>query len=267
MTIAGIGEELGVPAGAAKNSAEIVIVKMFGGTARKINSIDQFAKAGVVAKTVALTPRGGRTEDMKLFPLDLGEAADPGLAYEDTSYYDFFANHQLLCAVFVEDQGGLGGNRFAGFRRLSFGDGFIEGEARKTWEEVRSLVQGGGAEGGAGDRQGRQTRGQPQRRGQDEDEPAEVQGPRGIPPRVREGLLRQEGGVRDEDAVAVGLGQGEHHSGDAGRGRAAPKLRPKREWSDGWHGPPDRWKWLMPTFAPHQGYIKSFMAVSRIVLS
>ncbi len=144
MTIAGIGEALGVEAGAAKNSAEVVIMRMFGGTARKINSIDQFAKAGVVAKTVALTPRGGRTEDMKLFPLDLGEAADPGLAYEDTSYYDFFANHQLLCAVFVEDEGGLGGNRFAGFRRLSFGDGFIEGEARKTWEEVRSLVQGGG---------------------------------------------------------------------------------------------------------------------------
>ena len=144
MTIAGIGEELGVPAGAAKNSAEVVIVRMFGGTARKINSIDQFAKAGVVAKTVALTPRGGRTEDMKLFPLDLDEAADPDLAYEDTSFYDFFANHQLLCAVFREDGGGLGGNRFAGFRRLSFDDGFIEGEARRTWEEVRSLVQGEG---------------------------------------------------------------------------------------------------------------------------
>lgn len=51
-----------------KSLAEQVVVRLFTGHAGKISQVPLFAKAGLVFKTMTLTPAGGRTEDMKLNP-------------------------------------------------------------------------------------------------------------------------------------------------------------------------------------------------------
>lgn len=51
-----------------KSLAEQVVVRLFTGHAGKISQVPLFAKAGLVFKTMTLTPTGGRTEDMKLNP-------------------------------------------------------------------------------------------------------------------------------------------------------------------------------------------------------
>lgn len=70
-----------------KPLAEQVVVRLFTGHAGKISQVPLFAKAGLVFKTMTLTPTGGRTEDMKLNPsidfdvlfqyCDLREIYDP----------------------------------------------------------------------------------------------------------------------------------------------------------------------------------------------
>ena len=50
-----------------KNFAECAVVKMFGGKASKLNDIEDFAKIGIIAKSVPLLSDGKGKEDMKLF--------------------------------------------------------------------------------------------------------------------------------------------------------------------------------------------------------
>ena len=142
MTVGWIAACLGMPEPTSKNAAEAVAVRMLGEDGGRINSIPALARAGVVGKTIALSQKGGRTEDMKLFPICFDEA---GNDWEDTSFFSFFAEHQLLCAVFQERGPGLplSENRFLGFKRLSFEEGFIESEAKRTWEEIARLVIAG----------------------------------------------------------------------------------------------------------------------------
>ncbi len=142
MSIESISSSLGVEIGFSKNITEAVVVRMFGGKAKKLNSIEQFSKMGLIGKCISLSSRGGRTEDTKLFPIDFDEMGSLGLSFEDSSFFDFFANHQLLCILFQEDAPGseLSSNRFVGFKRLSFTEGFIETEVRRTWSEMNDLV-------------------------------------------------------------------------------------------------------------------------------
>lgn len=53
--------------------SEQIEIKMFGGKSKKFNQIDLFQKVGIIANTICLSFRGGRTEDMKLFSIDLDE--------------------------------------------------------------------------------------------------------------------------------------------------------------------------------------------------
>lgn len=63
-----------------KSLAEQVVVRLFTGHAGKISQVPLFAKAGIVFKTMTLTPAGGRTEDMKLNPsIDFDELCDPDI--------------------------------------------------------------------------------------------------------------------------------------------------------------------------------------------
>lgn len=125
-----------------KAISEQIIIKMFGGKSSKLNQIELFEKVGIIAKTICLTNRGGRTEDMKMFGIDFKEWCDDKMVFEDSFVYDYFANHQILCIVFEEkdENQNFKDNKFKGFKRLSFDEDFIENEVRKTWNEIRKLV-------------------------------------------------------------------------------------------------------------------------------
>lgn len=125
-----------------KAISEQIIVKMFGGVSSKINKIDIFAKVGIIAKTICLSSRNGRTEDTKLFPIDFAELEDESISFEDSSIYDYFMNHQVLCIIFKEKdkKQNFKDNKFIGFKRLSYDDDFINKEVRHTWEDLRNLI-------------------------------------------------------------------------------------------------------------------------------
>lgn len=142
-TVGDICADFGIDA-ASKNVAEQMVVRVFDGTG-KMGRIELFSKIGLAAKSVTLTREGKRTEDMKLFTIDFDEFADPAATFEESLFYEYFANNQLLCVVYEEPslEAPLSDNVLKGFKRLSFDDAFIEGEVRRVWEEIRRLVTTG----------------------------------------------------------------------------------------------------------------------------
>lgn len=124
-----------------KGIGERLVVKMFGGSAKKMQRIDLFNKIGLLGKTIVLTERGKRTEDMKLFRIDFEEIDPENGSFSDTEMYDNFIGNQILCIMFEEhDKDEFGSNTFVGFKRLSFSDDFIERCVKPTWERIWELV-------------------------------------------------------------------------------------------------------------------------------
>ncbi len=163
-TIAQLARMFRIPCAAGraqKAIAERIVIAMFGGTAPKLNQIELFKKYGLVAKSVVVTSTGKRTEDMKLFHLDLAEmeqtqiwGADGALRdlqFEDSQLYTYFADHEFLCILFeqpprrapAESAGTLGEARFLGFKRLVFTESFIDTTVRRLWEDTRAKILGG----------------------------------------------------------------------------------------------------------------------------
>lgn len=142
-SIVEIAKDLGVPlVKYNKSIVEQLVVRMFGGQAKKMQQIELFNKIGLLGKSVVLSPGGRPTEDMKLFTIDFDEIQDTNVTFEKSSFYDYFANHQFLYIVFAEDtpNAPLGEARFKGFKRYSFSDDFINTEVRPVWERIRNLI-------------------------------------------------------------------------------------------------------------------------------
>ena len=156
-TIGKLANHFGVPLTAPngkenKGIGEQIVVKMFGGHAGKLNDIELFQKFGLTAKTITVTPAGGRTEDMKLFQIDFDEiikttytdedGTTRPFEFEDSELYEYFAGNEFLCILFeeptkeyirdpqtskrVEAKHPLVMNKFLGFQRLVFSDKFID---------------------------------------------------------------------------------------------------------------------------------------------
>jgi len=120
-----------------KNFAERAVVKMFGGNASRLNDIEDFAKIGIIAKSVPLLENGKGKEDMKLFMPDLVEWTQES-SFEESAIYDYFAGHHFLFIVYKYNK-----NKeitFVGFKRVFFDDDFIANNVRRTWEDVRTLI-------------------------------------------------------------------------------------------------------------------------------
>lgn len=150
-----------------KSIAEQITVKMFGGNAKKLNKIELFERFGLIAKSVAVTPAGGRTEDMKLYHIDFEEmmqesvTEDDGtirpFTFEDSELYGYFADHEFLCIIYEEpakeyvfnlEKGKkeevkhpLAENKFIGFQRLVFSDEFIDTVVKNVWEDTRYKIK------------------------------------------------------------------------------------------------------------------------------
>ncbi|CDE32630.1 MutH/Sau3AI family endonuclease [Leyella stercorea] len=139
-TIAELKEMLGITT-STKDMAAICVIRMFGTDCKKLNQISDFAKVGIIAKTITITPQGGRTEDMKLKHIDFEEWADREADFEDSDVYDYFCEHSFLCPIFCEhDSNDQSKTTFEGFKRFAFDDDFIENEVRRTWEDSRKLI-------------------------------------------------------------------------------------------------------------------------------
>ena len=120
----------------AKNFAESAVVKMFGGHVSKLNDIEDFAKIGIIAKSVPLKENGKGKEDMKLFMPDLVEWTEES-DFEDSAIYDYFAGHHFLFIIYRH----LGKDVFfEGFKRVFFDEEFIMDNVKKTWDDVRDLI-------------------------------------------------------------------------------------------------------------------------------
>ena len=99
-TFSQIALELGVNIDMeVKNFAECAVVKMFGGKANKLNDIEDFAKIGIIAKSVPLLSDGKGKEDMKLFLPDLVDWTKE-TEFEDSAIYDYFAGHHFLFIIY-----------------------------------------------------------------------------------------------------------------------------------------------------------------------
>lgn len=124
-----------------KSLAEQVVVRLFTGHAGKISQVPLFAKAGLVFKTVTLTPTGGRTEDMKLNPsIDFDELCDPSVEFEDSAFAAPFIDSTMVVAVLEEQYRDcpLCQCHFMGFKTFWLGS-YLDA-ARALWDGMRDLV-------------------------------------------------------------------------------------------------------------------------------
>lgn len=137
---------LPIPRRIDKGVSERIVVRMFGGASRKMSDVELFERIGLMPKTIVLTTKGGRTEDMKLLRINFEELADPKQRFEDSSFRDYFTQNQLLLILFEEPcaEAPFGVNRFKGFARLWFDEEFIEREVHRVWRVLRRLVRTGG---------------------------------------------------------------------------------------------------------------------------
>ena len=124
-----------------KSIGEQIIVKMFGGSSKKMQDIKLFNKLGIIGKTLTLTERGLRKEDMKLFTIDFSEFTEDA-EFEDSQIFDYFANNRFLCIIFQRPHANAkwNDNVFLGFKMINFDSDFIENDVRNTWERIKDLV-------------------------------------------------------------------------------------------------------------------------------
>lgn len=124
----------------SKNISEQIIVRMFGGTRKKLNRIGLFEKAGIVAKSFVFSSKHQRTEDNKLYTLDFDDFFEKD--FKKSEMCDYFTQHQFLYVVFQEKDSNqkFEDNIFMGFVRITFDDKFIQKEVKPIWKEIRDIV-------------------------------------------------------------------------------------------------------------------------------
>ncbi len=114
----------------SKNIGEQIVVRMFNGNSSKMSKVSVFSKIGLVGKTIILTNCQKGTEDIKLFGIDFDDIRKEQLLFEDSTFYEFFAEHVFLFILFQEPGKEknipLGENIFLGFKRITFSENFIE---------------------------------------------------------------------------------------------------------------------------------------------
>ena len=131
-----------------KGRGEQIVIHMFGQTAKKINDISDFAKIGLIAKTVTTKANGSRKEDTKCITIDFDEWQNKDITFEESSFYEYFNDHTFLFIIFKQDPSKSGLSQterskydiFCGFKRYKFPQKFIIDEGQKTWDRVRDLI-------------------------------------------------------------------------------------------------------------------------------
>ena len=137
MTFKQIAKELKVDINLdAKNFAESAVVKMFGGHVSKLNDIEDFAKIGLIAKSVPLEANGKGKEDMKLFQPNLVDWTRE-TDFEESAIYEYFSGHHFIFIIYRYEGRNV---IFDGFKRIFFEEKVIMDNVKKTWDDVRDLI-------------------------------------------------------------------------------------------------------------------------------
>lgn len=142
-SFAEIAKLLGIPLNGAKNFAELVVLKMFGSEAGSLNKIDDFAKIGLIAKSLPLNYKGTPKESMKMFMPDFEEWVNEE-SFDESFLRDYFAENQFLFIVYQykdKAERNINSIEFVGFKRVMITDEFIDTEVKRCWTEVRSLIK------------------------------------------------------------------------------------------------------------------------------
>lgn len=140
-TLGEIARECGIQRPSGKSLAEQALVRMFTGRPGKMSSINLFSKASIQFKSITLTSKGGRTEDMKLQPaIDFDDLLNPDKTFEDSLFEGYFNDTSAICAVFQEphDNCDLSNTVFLGFKRVWLGQ--LLDDAQRLWSSMRRLV-------------------------------------------------------------------------------------------------------------------------------
>lgn len=125
----------------AKHFTAKCVLAMFEAKCGHLNQIRDFTEAGIIAKTITMTIKHKRTEDMKLSLIDFEEWNDRDNDFEESSIYEYFTEHSFLCPIFIEhDAENPSKTTFEGFKRFAFDDDFIKHEVFRTWNDSRNLV-------------------------------------------------------------------------------------------------------------------------------
>lgn len=160
-TLAQLKDELGIKTAiSTKDFTSKCVLKMFDADCSRLNKISEFVKAGIVCKTITITPDGKRTEDMKLQHIDFDEWSQENIEFSESELCLYFWEHSFLCPVFCE-RGDMAKQRkgetpeqykeriskeaskttFEGFKRFFFEDEFIEKDVKNTWDISRELIR------------------------------------------------------------------------------------------------------------------------------
>lgn len=125
----------------AKHFTAKCVLAMFEAKCGQLNQIRDFTEAGIIAKTITMTIKHKRTEDMKLSLIDFQEWNDRDNDFEESSVYEYFTEHSFLCPIFIEhDAEDPSKTTFEGFKRFTFDNDFINHEVFRIWNDSRNLV-------------------------------------------------------------------------------------------------------------------------------
>ena len=131
-----IASILGTELTQTKNFAETLVIKMFGSDAKSLNSIEDFAKIGLMAKCVPLRENGSIKEDTKLFMPNLLEWIDES-TFENSALYSFFAERQFILIIYQH----IGREVvFKKIKRVFFNEEMIFQSVKPLWDQVRYLI-------------------------------------------------------------------------------------------------------------------------------
>lgn len=122
-----------------KQVTETIAVNMLGGSSKKISNIELFEKIGVIGKSIVITQGEKRTEDTKFFTIDVSEMLDTNISFEESSFYQYFNEHKILCIMYEEPsmEAPLNDNKFLGFKWFKFDEDFINGTIKDVYEIVK----------------------------------------------------------------------------------------------------------------------------------
>ena len=125
-----------------KNFAELVVLKMFGSNAKSLNAIEDFAKIGLIAKSLPLNVKGLPKESMKMFTPNFEDWMTEE-SFDESFLHDYFAEHQFLLIAYQYTDSKIKSPesiKFVGFKRVYFTDNFIETSVKKFWNKTFNVI-------------------------------------------------------------------------------------------------------------------------------
>ncbi|MFC0265170.1 MutH/Sau3AI family endonuclease [Alloscardovia macacae] len=155
-------EEFGIPLNSTgklpKNVHEQITTAMLGSPKSKLNSLELFARTGLIAKTIPLLANGLPKEDTKFYHIDFSDFTQESIddtdtdetiisrayTFSDSELYAYLHEQSFFFTLFQftdpKQRKEDGTSVFRGFRRITIPDEDIEKYGEKLWNHTRTLI-------------------------------------------------------------------------------------------------------------------------------